>query len=137
MTLSFNTGSGASLSFSGSIGSVVSISGPEQEVDDIEVSHLGTTGFKEYIPGELKEGGEVEVELLFIGEALPALRSINTLTLTYPALPSGGTGATLTGTAYVKAVSYPEMSSGDILQASVTFKFDGDTDPVFTAASGS
>jgi hypothetical protein len=135
MAIAAATGNGGTITFSGLSGNVVSISSVEMEVEDIEVSHLGTTGQREYIPSDLVEGGEVEVEYLFSGVALPTLGDVQTLTITFPTTPGGSTGATLVGTAYVKSVGYPEVTSADVLSNTTVFKFNGDTDAAFTAQS--
>lgn len=133
MAINVATGNGATLTFSGFAGNVTTISGAEMEVEAIETSHLGSTGFREYIPSTLKEGGELEVEFLFTGSML-TLGDTQTVTVTYPVTnSSNSSGATLSGTAFVQNLSYPEATNGEALAASVTFKFDGDTDPVFTA----
>ena len=130
MALNFATGNGGTVTFSGFTGSYVSVGSVEQEVEEIEVSHLGTTGFKEYKPSDLKEGGDLECEFLFTG-TIPTLADVQTLTVTYPAI-GGGSTTTLSGTAFVKSVGYPELVNGDVMRGSVVFKFDGDTDPAFS-----
>ena len=133
MAINVATGNGATLTFSGFTGNVTTISGAEMEIEAIETSHLGTTGYREYIPGSLKEGGELEVEFIFTGDMID-LGDSGTVTVTYPKTTSGSTsGATLSGSAFVQNLSYPEATNGEALAASVTFKFDGDTDPTFSA----
>ncbi|MCH2362639.1 MAG: hypothetical protein MK329_16430 [Pirellulales bacterium] len=133
MAINVATGNGATLTFSGFTGNVTTISGAEMEIEAIETSHLGTTGYREYIPGSLKEGGELEVEFIFTGDMVD-LGDAGTVTVTYPKTNSGSSsGATLSGSAFVQNLSYPEATNGEALAASVTFKFDGDTDPTFSA----
>lgn len=133
MAINVATGNGATVTFSGFAGNVTTIGGAEMEVEAIETSHLGSTGFREYIPGTLKEGGELEVEFIFTG-TMPTLGDVQTLTVSYPQTNSASSsGATLAGSAFVQNVSYPEATNGEALAGTINFKFDGDTDPVFTA----
>lgn len=133
MAINVATGNGATVTFTGFNGNVTTIGGAEMEIEAIETSHLGSTGFREYIPGSLKEGGELEVEFIFTG-TMPDLGDTDTLTVAYPKTNSGSTsGATLSGTAFVQNISYPEATNGEALAATINFKFNGDTDPVFSA----
>jgi len=128
MALNGSTGNGATLTFSGFTASYVTIGSVDVEVDDIETTALDTTNFKTYIPAKLKDTGELECDLLY-QDSLPTVGDVQSLTVTYPATTDGGSTTTLTGTAYVKSHSTPEVANGELMMGGVTFKFDGDTEP--------
>lgn len=107
----------------------------QQTRGKLEASHLGTSGFKEYIPDDLSDPGEIEVEGLF--DASKDLESISavaeTITITYPKEDSGNNAATLVGTGFIIMVGLPELVNGAVSKQKVKVAFDGDgTPPAFT-----
>ena len=44
---------------------LLSISGPSLSRESVDMSHMGTTGGKPFLPGDLYDGGEVTLELAF------------------------------------------------------------------------
>ena len=145
MSATADTGLTATAVFttSGAVGQATRRIGPmENSVEDIDMSHLGTTVFKEYLPGDLVEPGEVEVELEFdinalAGNNMPVPGTADTLTVDYPIEPgsSNSTNATLSGTGYFKSRTTPELAVGQLMTSTVVFKFDGLTGPAFTDES--
>lgn len=106
--------------------------------DKLDASSLATTAFKEYIPGDLAEPGEVEVEGWFEGK--DDLGSINavaeTITITYPKTDSSSAaGGNLAGTGFVTMVNLPELVNGSLMVAKFKVAFDGDTGPAYTKES--
>ena len=134
-----DTGRGATLTLAttGAVGDVQSMTLPEWAVEDIETSHLGTTNFKTFIPGDLSDPGEIQATLVFDATvAVPSVGSAaQTVTVTWPSGGGGTNLATLIGTGYVKGYSYPEMALETLQTATITVKFNGLTEPAYTIES--
>jgi hypothetical protein len=106
------------------------------ELPEIETSYLGTTGEMTFMPGDLINGGEVTLPCQFDNEAaLPALGTVETLTVTFPAGAGQTTPANLAGTGFIKSVKRPNLQTGQLQDGQIVFKFDGLTGPTFTAGS--
>lgn len=135
-----DTGHGATLTF-GTTGFTLNrrmIGGSEFELPDVNKSHLGTTGFEEYMPGDLEEPGEFEAECEFTPGAagsIPARGTVETITQTYPIATGQSAGGTLAGTGYIKKVGTPELRTNTLMVVKVTVKWDGVTGPTFTPGS--
>ena len=104
------------------------------------ISHLGTTLFEEYEPGDLSEPGECEVEGWYEGTA--TLGSINavaeTITVTYPKTNAGaGAAANMAGTGFLVMLSLPSLEKGVRNKRKLKIAFDGKTGPTYTAETGS
>ena len=131
-----DVGNGATLTLSGDTTSyvIVSITPGGQSIEPLDVSHLGSSGDKEYIPGELKETPEGSAEVLFnADDGLPTVGSTHTITVTFPLVPGGATtAATLAGTGFITSVEYPELVSDTVQRATINWKLDGGTGPTFT-----
>jgi len=101
----------------------------------LETSHLGTTVFKTFMPDDLADPGEVEVEALF--DPTKALGSIGaaaeTITITYP--KTAGTAANLAGTGFITALGLPELVNGSVSKRKIKIAFNGGTGPTFTPQS--
>lgn len=135
-----DTGHGATLTF-GTTGYTANrrmIGGSEFELPDVEKGHLGTTGFQEYMPGDLTEPGEFEAEFEFdpgTANQVPTLGTVETITVTYPIKSGQSAGGTLAGTGYLKKFGTPELRTNTLMVAKGTVKWDGVTGPTFTAGS--
>jgi len=88
-------GTGATITFaSGFLAEILDITWSGIERISIDKSHMGSTNAKEFMPGDLFDPGELEVELLFAAETTPPFNSApEAITVT---LPSEGTGGTST-----------------------------------------
>jgi hypothetical protein len=95
---------------------LVSVSHNGVTVEDVETSHLGTTGTKTYIAADLKEGGELSCEIHFLGSQNPTIGgSPETITIDW-----SGTGDSWTFSGYIKSFSAnaamgPELMSGTMV----------------------
>jgi len=102
----------------------------------LDVSHLGSSGFKRMIPDDLADPGELEVEALF--NPTKALGNISaaaeTITVTYPKEGSGS-APTLVGSGFLIAVGTPELVNGSVSKQKFKIAFDGVTGPGFTKES--
>jgi hypothetical protein len=102
--------------------------------DKLAIDHLGSTGFRPYMPNDLAEPGEVEVEAYFKPDA--ALADIGAaaaeVIITYPKT-GGNTAATLTGTAFLTMVGLPELVNGTVAKQKLRVAFNGVDGPTFIA----
>jgi hypothetical protein len=145
-----DTGNGATVTFTDldgsssttAVGSVRSINLGEQSIPVIDTSHLGTTNFLTSIPGDLKEPGEISMEVLFDQDTvgIPSLGTVEDIIITFPIVTSGQTtNATYTASGFFSSVSLPEIVNNELMMMSITFKCDGGADasnpqePTFTA----
>ncbi len=119
-------------------GCVRSLTLPELTQDKIDASCLDTTGFMKYIPGDLTDPGECQLEIIFDPtfdfDAIVGV--VDTLTITFAiGDPTNTINATLTGTGFITNYSLPDLSTNNLAVVNVTFAFDGDTGPAFTVES--
>lgn len=138
-TASVDTGHGASVTFGTSSYSFnwTSINMGQQTRNDVSTTHLGTTGFETFIPGDLANAGEITIPFQFDAEAsIPATSTAaETVTITLPQATGQTAAATYAGTGYVKSVTLPELSTDTIQAGEFIVKWDGETGPTFTAAT--
>lgn len=118
---------------------ILSITPPGYTLDEIDDSHLGTTGVKRKVPVQLQEIGDLVVELRFRGRFTDEIADlmvsgahpdpvIGTLTLTFPEGESGdATKPVAAGTAFIKGFEPGPLNNDDSRTATVTFGFDGAT----------
>lgn len=109
---------------------VVSFPLPDDEVDDVEVTHLKSPGKRrEYISG-LIDGGTVDVELNWIpGSVTDALirtakAAGDTRTIVFT-VPDGDDGWEITTSAYVKGYPRGPVEAGGKLNGVVRFRITG------------
>ena len=119
-------------------GCVRSLTLPELTQDKIDASCLDTTGFMKYIPGDLTDPGECQLEIIFDPtfdfDAIVGV--VDTLTITFAiGDPTNTTNATLIGIGFITNYSLPDLSTNNLAVVNVTFAFDGDTGPAFTVES--
>jgi hypothetical protein len=102
----------------------------------LETSHLETEDFKEFIPDDLADPGEIELEALFdpTEDLADISEGVETITVTYPLENADWeVAATLVGSGYVMMVGTPELVNGSVAKQKLKFFFDGDgTEPAFS-----
>lgn len=145
MALTGDTGNGATLTlalFNGTTAitaalDVMNINPGRLSVDSVDVSTLGTTGIEERIPGDIAKHSELTADFKFITkEVKPTLPSAaGTGTITYPLRSSETTAATKTGTGFLTGFEEPTLANGQLQVGKLSWQWDGDTGPAFTAAS--
>lgn len=117
---------GATLAFStGFFGEITSLSWSGQEREFFEGTHMGSTGgFKQFIPGNLADPGELEIECNLEAEKTPPITgAAETVTVT---LNSAGAGNTSTWAASGFLTGFEwEAPVEDIMKATATIKFTG------------
>lgn len=132
------TGLGATISGTGLVTTQVTrIGNMKIGVDVLDITHLGTTGFEENRPGDLRKNPDLEVEFNWLGAAVPI-----TTAMVPTSEPYAGIAVTLTfpgagsvqGTAFVKEVEFPQAEKGNIMKGKYVLQFDGATDITYTVA---
>lgn len=117
---------GATVSFSsGFFGEMLNISWGSMERGAIETTHMGTAaGFKQFIPGNLFDPGELEIEFNFQAEKTPPFTgAAETITVTYN---SDGAGATSTWSALGFLTKFEsEAPVEEVMKGKATVKFTG------------
>lgn len=140
MTAVPDTGHGASITFATSAwtGKIRGIpTNLSKSIPVVNISHLGTTGQEETMPGDLETLDEVEVDVLFEAKTgLPATGAVETITITYPLQATGATtAANLAGTGFITMIQHPPLQTNQEMLGKIRFKYNGFTGPTFTAAS--
>lgn len=135
-----DTGNGTTITFGTTSFSASweEIDAGEQTRDAIEDSHLGTTGDKTYMPGDLQEPGEASGVFQWdqsFGTFPATTTAAETVTISYPLKSGESTNATLAGTAIVTRVKGPVARNGEKMMGEMTIKWDGGTGPTYTAGS--
>ena len=108
----------------------------EQERPKLNESALDTADYEEYIPGDLAEPGELQIEFYFNPQDTPpdVLAAAETVTLTLPLKTTGNTAATLAGTGFItKRTIAPNLQNNEVAIGKATIAWDGGTGPTFTA----
>lgn len=132
-----DTGNGASLTFStfGQSYAIESITVGSQSIEPLEISTLGTTNNKRYIPSDLRETPEGSAVVLFdtkeslttsqTTEVLPAPGTTALITITFPVQGTSGTAANFAGTGFITSIEYPELVNDTVMKATINWKLDG------------
>src|SRR5688572_19363080 len=111
------------------LGEVISLSLPEFDTDDIDMTHTLSPGDVREFKAGLSDGGEVEVEMNFVpgdyARALAMRRVVTTFIITLPDTSD------ITFDGYIKNIA-GEGSVGEKISCTVTIKVAGL--PVFDAA---
>jgi len=110
----------------------VKISGIARESVDV-TNFASTNGWKEFIPSEMKDGGELEVEIIHdTNDAAPVDQASETVTITFPLKGAESSGATYASSGFM--TNYDITVPGeDKITATATIKFSGA--PTVTAGS--
>lgn len=110
---------------------------PEESLERIECSHLGTTVHRSYIPSDLTDPPQMSIVANFDTFDVPpdVGMDLGTMTITFPQRPGETTPATLSGTVYLGAKTMPTIANGEIMEINLRIDFDGVTGPTFTAST--
>ena len=138
-SLGKDTGHGATIAFSAGIEAFAApfrkIGAVELEMEKVESTILAST-CKRYLPGDLADVGEFEVEYAFDATMdHPVALTCGTITLTAPTATGQATPATLIGTGFIMAsTATPELATNGLQIGKLKCKFDGKTGPTLTVA---
>lgn len=112
---------------------LLSLNGNDISREDIDVTHMGSTAYREFMPSDLVDGGSIDMEIMFDPDEQPPINAAaETITITFPT--SLASGATFVFTGYVNSWSWGDPLE-DKMTAQLTIKVDGKTDPEWTVAS--
>jgi len=111
----------------------------QQSRNKLPTDHLGTDGFRTYIPDDHEDPGEIELEAYF--DSTVELREFGDdhdpeeITITYPKSdPDVFAAATLSGSGFLIMVGLPELVNGQVSKQKIRIAFDGQAaDPAFAA----
>jgi hypothetical protein len=110
----------------------------KQSREKVEDTDLSNVTYKSYLPGDVVEPGEFEVEFAFNpAAALPNPKAVaETVTITGPVPPGGATAADLEGTGFIMEITAsPEFTTNGLQIGTMKIAFDGKTGPVHTPAA--
>jgi hypothetical protein len=116
-------GTGATITFgtSGFTAEFMSVDGSGNDgIEDINISHLGTTGYHKYIPTSIKEGGEFSLPILYDGTDNPVVGVAEVITIAWS---NAGTSWAFSG--YMKEFT-PTAPLEDKMTANIVVKVAGD-----------
>jgi hypothetical protein len=133
--MAFDVGTGTTIVFgtSGFSASLLSLSASDVSREDIDITHMGSTSYREFMPGDLIDGGTIEMEIAFDpDDEAPMTGTSETITITFP-IPSGAsTAATFVFKGYVSSWSW-SVPLEESMTATLTIKVDGTgTEPAWT-----
>lgn len=66
-------GHGLTLTYAGFAANIISVGGPNLARESIDKTHMGTVDWKEFMPADLADAGELSVEVEFDPQALPPI----------------------------------------------------------------
>jgi hypothetical protein len=134
--VSTGNGATAALTTSTFVSSVVSIDLGSNTGGVIDVSHLGSSTWKDFKPFDLADTPEVTVTFQHDGSAVEvAANTVDTLTVTFNQDTGMSTAPSLAGTGVLTSWNYPTLANDAVNEASFTFKFDGNTGPTWTKST--
>ena len=133
-----DVGTGTTITFgtSGFTAEVMSVAGNDMTREDIDVTHMGSTNYREFIPSKLVDGGTLELEISFDPDSQPPITgAAETITVNFPTPAGGTTPADLEFTGYVNSWSFT-AGLEEKMEATITIKVDGSgTEPTWTAST--
>jgi len=132
--MAFDVGTGTAIAFGTSsfTASVLSLSGSDIAREDIDITHMGSTGYKEFMPSDLVDGGSIEMEIAFDPDEQPPISAAaEEITITFPIATGNSTGATFVFNGYVSSWSW-ETPMEEAMTATITIKVNGSGTPVWT-----
>ena len=122
-----DVGTGTTIGFgtSGFSAEILNVDGASMTREVIDTSHMGTTTWRTFIPGDLSDPGEVTFEFHFDPDAQPPINgAAEPITITFP-LPAGqATPATLVGSGFISSWEFSDPFE-DKMTANGTIKWSG------------
>ena len=121
-------GTGASISFAdtGFVSEILSINGSGMSRESIDTSNLLTSGNRTFIPGDLVDRGEFEIELhLDPDKDIPIDQPAEVITVTFSKVPADATAANWVFTGFMTNFDFA-IPLEDKMTATATMKVTGD-----------
>lgn len=119
-------GTGSTITFStGFFAEITAINWSGIERESFETTHMGSTGgYKQFLPGNLVDPGELEVEMFLAPETPPPITgAAETVTVTMPSAGPGGT-STWAASGFLTEFEWEDPVE-DVMKATATIKFSG------------
>jgi len=115
-----DVGTGTSITFSsGFFAEILSVGHSGISREDIDITHMGTTVAREFMPSDLYEPGELSVELAFDPSTPPPITgAAETITVTFP------DASTAAASGYLSSFDYTDPLE-EKMTATATIKFSG------------
>ncbi len=124
-------GTGATITFATSAfaANIMSINGGPVTRESIDTSHLGSTAARSFIPGDLHDPGEIELEFQFDTEdpntnPPPYDQAAETVTIKFPLATGDSVPAQVSFTAFVTAFSFANPLEA-LVTGTMTLKISG------------
>jgi hypothetical protein len=106
------------------IGQPVDVGLPAYSVNDIDVSHQQSSGFRKFVPSQLVTAGELSITNQFTG-TYPAIGVLASGIAIHIPSSNGYSGCTLTFAGYVKSFSPAKANLDGVITTDITIKVDG------------
>lgn len=139
-TICADTGNQATVTFASGITSPLKarkIVQPAEALVKVECSDLATSVYRKYIPEDLSDAPELEIEFLWdTFHVPPALgAALGLVTITYPLRTGEVTPATRTGSGYVSGITHPTLANGELQVGTLKVQYDNVTALTYTKST--
>jgi hypothetical protein len=92
----------------------------------VDITHLGSTNAKEFMPGDLYDPGEISGTLSYNPDAQPPItNAAETITITFPVPTGSNNGATMACSGFVTQFDEPTLENDSEMIANITIKLTG------------
>lgn len=128
--MSVDNGTGTTVTFGTSsiTANVTAISDTGVSREAIETTHLGTTGGRTYIPGDIYEPGEITLSVQFDPDKnieVDILRVAETVTITYPLASGQSTASAHASSGFITSYGNVEVAGEALMSAEIVVKKTG------------
>jgi len=104
---------------------LLDVSWDSQTREAIETSHMGTTGYRTFMPGDLVDPGEISMEIEHDPDEPPPITLVaEPITITFPLVAGGSTAATWACSGFITSFS-ASVPMEDKMVSSVSVKLTG------------
>lgn len=129
-----DTGNLASISFEEGITATLKVRRivpPAEAIEKIDASILATENYRAYVPGDLADLPELEIEFLWdtFDAAILLKTNLGLVTITYPLRTGETTPASRTGSGYVSGITHPTLANGELQVGTLRIQYDN-VDPL-------
>lgn len=122
-----DVGTGTTIGFgtTGFTAEIMNVDGAAMTREVIDTSHMGSTTWRTFIPGDLSDPGEVTFEFNFDPDEQPPINApAETITITFPVPQGMAAGATLVGTGFISSWEFSDPFE-DKMTGTATIKWSG------------
>ena len=116
--MAVDLGTGTTVTHAAFTGNVTNISWSGIGRETVDISHLGSTGFKEFLAGDLADPGEITIEGQFEGDVATVNDVASNLVITLP------DAATITVSAFCIGFDF-DIPLEEVMTFTATFKATG------------